>query len=49
VALGATLGIKEIGRRSGIARPSGRSMKGINVQRQSKQVDLRREGILKPV
>jgi hypothetical protein len=39
-ACGATLGIKEIGRRSGIARPSGRSIRGISFLRASRQVDL---------
>ena len=38
-----TLGIKEIGRRSGIARPSGRSIRGISFLRASRQVDLIQE------
>lgn len=37
VALGATFGMKEIGRSSGILRPSGRSMRRISFQRSPKQ------------
>jgi hypothetical protein len=32
--------MKEIGRRSGIARPSGRFIRGISFLRASRQVDL---------